>query len=182
MLMTVPAASGAGDDNPAELLLADFTQTAPGPDWYVQNDNVMGGRSQGGFEITDGQLVFTGNTNTNGGGFSSIRTAPFKLDLSGYTRIRLHVKGDGRRYTWQLQSTGRYRGFEISYWADFETVAGEWTWVDLPFSAFAPNIRGYPLDGPPLPVQDIAEFGLYIYDKLDGPFELRLDRIAAGAE
>ncbi len=31
--------------------------------WYVVNDGVMGGRSEGGFEIVDGELHFTGNTN-----------------------------------------------------------------------------------------------------------------------
>ena len=56
--------------------------------WYVQNDNVMGGRSEGGFNISSGQLIFAGNTNTNGGGFSSIRTQPLKFDLSGYTGVQ----------------------------------------------------------------------------------------------
>lgn len=36
-----------------------------------------------------------------------------------------------------------------------------------------------PLDGPPVPGDNIAEFGLYIYAKLDGPFKLQLDRVAA---
>jgi len=159
------------------LLLTSFEGDSPDLGWYVQNDNVMGGRSQGGFDTTLGQLVFAGSTNTNGGGFSSIRTQPFKFDLSDYTGIRLNVKADGRRYTWQLQTDARWRGRQVSYWADFETVAGAKSVIDIPFSKFFPQFRGSKLDGPELNTSQIKEFGLYIYDKKDGPFELRLTSV-----
>jgi hypothetical protein len=142
--------------------------------WYVLNDNVMGGRSEGGFEQQAGEVVFTGRTNTNGGGFSSIRTKPLQLDLSNSSGVRLSVKGDGRRYTWQLSSTARWRGRQISYWADFETCKGEWRTVDIPFTSFIPRFRGVELEGPTLDPRQIAGMGLMIYDKEDGPFEIRL--------
>ena len=157
----------------------NFTADTPDLGWYVQNDNVMGGRSQGGFEQTPGELIFTGSTNTNGGGFSSIRTRRFTLDLSKYSGIRLHLKADGRRYTWQLNTNARNSGYPVSYWADFDTPDGEWGVVDVPFSTFIPNFRGYKLDGPELDPGDLTELGLYIYDKKDGPFDLRLKRIEA---
>jgi hypothetical protein len=160
-------------------MLTDFAADSPDLGWYVQNDNVMGGRSEGGFETEPGKLIFAGSTNTNGGGFSSIRTQPFKLDLSDYEGIRLHVKGDGRLYTWQLQTTALYRGYKVSYWAEFETSKGEWTTIDIPFAKFYPQFRGFKLDGPELDPSEITEFGLYIYDKKDGPFELRVDSIQA---
>jgi hypothetical protein len=172
----------AGKDAPGSegvRVLTDFTPNTPDLGWYTQNDNVMGGRSEGDFTIDQGKLTFAGSTNTDGGGFSSIRTPPFRLDLSAYAGIELHIKGDGRRYIWQLQSRGRYRGLQISYWAEFDTVKDEWTTVHIPFTAFTPNIRGFPFWGPPLPVNDIAEFGLYIYDKKDGPFRLQLDWVSA---
>ena len=161
------------------LLLSDFTDDNPGPDWYVQNDNVMGGRSQGGFKVDAGELIFTGSTNTNGGGFSSIRTPRFKLDLSEYTGLRLHLKADGREYTWQLATNARNSGYPVSYWAEFDTPDGEWGVVDIPFAVFYPQFRGFKLDGPELDPGDLTEFGLYIYDKKDGPFDLRLQRIEA---
>ena len=160
-------------------MLTDFTPDIPDLGWYVQNDNVMGGRSEGGFETAPGELIFAGSTNTNGGGFSSIRTQPFKLDLSEHDGIQLRVKGDGRRYTWQLQTNALYRSRRISYWADFETVDGEWSTVNIPFTKFYPQFRGFKLDGPELDISQITELGLYIYDKKDGPFELRLDSISA---
>ena len=164
------------------LLLTAFEQDSPELGWYVQNDNVMGGKSEGGFEIIESELVFSGNTNTNGGGFSSIRSQPLELDLSDYAGIRLTLKADGRRYTWSLQTDARWNGRRISYWADFDTVPGEVTVIDVPFERFLPQFRGFKLDGPKLDRSQIKEFALYQYDKTDGPFELRLVSVEAYVE
>lgn len=164
------------------LLLTAFEQDSPDVGWYVQNDNVMGGKSEGGFDITVPELVFSGNTNTNGGGFSSIRSQPLELDLSDYAGIRLTLKADGRRYTWSLQTDARWRGRRINYWADFDTVPGEVNVIDVPFERFLPQFRGFKLDGPKLDTSQIKEFALYQYDKTDGPFELRLVSVEAYVE
>lgn len=167
-----PDASGSQTDG--ELLLTDFTSTNRDLGWYVVNDNVMGGRSEGDFEQQQGQLSFAGRTNTNGGGFSSIRTKPLQLDLSEYAGIRVSVKGDGRRYTWRLATDARWRGREISYWAEFETPDGTWSTVNIPFSSFVPRYRGNQLDGPALDSGQITGMGLMIYDNKDGAFEVHL--------
>ena len=52
------------------LILSEFTGDSLDLGWYIQNDNVMGGQSQGSFEIVSDELIFSGNTNTDGGGFS----------------------------------------------------------------------------------------------------------------
>ena len=183
LLMTIASPPGvAADSNPNEALLTDFTSGSADFGWYILNDNVMGGRSQGTFDRQDGTLHFAGSTNTNGGGFSSIRTESMLLDLSASTGIRLRVKGDGRRYTWRLATTARWRGRPVSYWADFDTVAGEWVSVDIPFSSFVPKFRGYRLDGPALDTSRIAGMGLMIYDNRDGAFELYLDSVLAYTE
>ena len=161
------------------LMLTDFTPNSPDLGWYVVNDSVMGGWSEGAFEQEQGELSFTGRTNTNGGGFSSIRTKPLQLDLSNYAGIRLHMKGDGRRYTWRLATDARWRGRQIAYWADFETRNGTWSTVNIPFSSFVPKYRGYQLDGPALDPAQVTGMGLMIYDNLDGPFELRLASVHA---
>jgi hypothetical protein len=102
LLMTLPgpppAAADAAADGLNVLLLTDFKTGSPDLGWYVQNDNVIGGRSQGGFEIREqGLPVFSGSTNTDGGGFSSIRTRSFaRLDLSKYDGIELRAKADGK--------------------------------------------------------------------------------------
>ena len=164
------------------LSLTDFNADSPDLGWYVQNDNVMGGKSEGGFAISSGQLIFSGNTNTNGGGFSSIRTKPLKQDLSVYTGIRVKVKADGRRYTWGIQTDARWRGRRINYWADFDTLADETSVIDIPFLNFLPQFRGFKLDGPELDTSQITEFALYQYDKTDGPFEILLINVEAYME
>ena len=176
LLMTFPGTplDASGSDPNGELLLTDFTTSSSDLGWYVVNDNVMGGRSEGDFEQEPGALRFAGRTNTNGGGFSSIRTKPMQLDLSHSTGIQLRVKGDGRRYTWRLTTDARWRGRQVSYWADFETRSGTWSVVNIPFSSFIPQYRGYQLEGPALDSGRIRGMGLMIYDNQDGPFELQL--------
>lgn len=160
-------------------MLTDFTSTSSDLGWYVVNDSVMGGRSEGGFELKQAELSFTGRTNTNGGGFSSIRTKPLQLDLSHHAGIRLRVWGDGRRYTWRLTTAARWRNRQVSYWAKFETHNGIWSTVNIPFSSFIPKYRGYRLDGPAFDRGQIAGMGLMIYDNVDGPFELHLASVSA---
>ena len=159
--------------------LTDFTPATEDLGWYVLNDNVMGGRSEGGFVLERDQLLFGGATNTYGGGFSSIRTRALRLDLTAYTGIRLRVLGDGRRYTWRLTSRATWRGQPVGYWASFDTRKDVWITVDIPFSRFVPRFRGVELDGPLLDVAHVTGMGLMIYDKRDGPFELRLSRVHA---
>ena len=161
------------------LLLTDFSSNTPDLGWYVVNDNVMGGRSEGGFKQEQNKLSFAGRTNTNGGGFSSIRTKPMQLDLSRHTGIQLKIKGDGRRYTWRITTAARWRGRQVSYWADFETRDGTWSTVDIPFADFIPRFRGYQLDGPELDPTQITGMGLMIYDKQDGAFKLELASVHA---
>jgi len=174
--------SASESDELDTLFLTSFNADSPDFGWYVQNDNVMGGRSEGGFDISSGQLIFSGNTNTNGGGFSSIRTKPLKLDLSAYTGIRVKIKADGRRYTWGMQTDARWRGRKVNYWADFDTLAGKMSVIDIPFTNFFPQFRGFKLEGPELDTSQINEFALYQYDKTDGPFELRLISVEAYME
>ena len=151
-----------------------FDAADPQLDWHVVNDGVMGGQSEGGFQMTDGVLVFTGVTNTDGGGFSSIRTRPSALGLGEQRHIVLHSRGDGRRYVCRLEDS---RG--TAYWADFQPPAGAWGAVDIDLASFRPRFRGRWLDGPPLDAGRITVLGLMCYDGQDGPFRLELRRIEA---
>ena len=179
MTITSPSLDAADSDPRGELLLTDFTAANADLGWYVVNDNVMGGRSEGDFKQEQGHLRFSGSTNTKGGGFSSIRTQPLQLDLSDHAGIQLTVKGDGRRYTWRLTTAAQWRGRQVSYWADFDTRDGEWSTVDIPFSGFIPKFRGFELDGPALEPGTITGMGLMIYDNQDGPFQLQLESVHA---
>ena len=181
MTMTCAPLDASENPNSKERLLTDFTTTSADLGWHVVNDSVMGGRSHGRFSVDDGTLQFTGHTNTNGGGFSSIRTASLQLDLSAFSGVRLAVKGDGRRYTWRLTTNATWRGRQVSFWADFDTRDGEWQVADLPFNAFIPRMRGYQLEGIELDPDTITGMGLMIYDGEDSDFDLQLASVHAYA-
>ncbi|GAB5500510.1 MAG: CIA30 family protein [Pseudohongiellaceae bacterium] len=151
-----------------------FDAANPQLDWYVVNDGVMGGQSDGGYSLEDDVLVFTGVTNTDGGGFSSIRTQPEALGFSDQQQIVLHARGDGRRYVCRLEDD---RG--TAYWADFEPPADAWGEVSIALTAFRPRFRGRWLDGPPLDPTRVTMLGLMCYDGRDGAFRLEIDRIQA---
>ncbi len=179
VLVTSALLTGSDDS----LLLADFPASLSRLEWRVVNDGVMGGRSEGGFRPEGESLLFSGATNTDGGGFSSIRSDRQRFDLGSYDGIRLRVRGDGREYTFRLTTwEARRGGYEPSYWAAFGTRGGVWETIDVPFSRFRPRWRGRWLDGPELDPAAVDGLGLMVYDGRDGPFRLEVDWIRAYRE
>ena len=81
-------------------LLYDFTNDDPKQNWIVVNDNVMGGRSDGGFSFKKKYLIFSGNADENEGCLSSSRTKPVDCDLGD--KIGLHIRYKGYDRTDQL--------------------------------------------------------------------------------
>ncbi len=155
-------------------LLFDFTNDDPKQNWIVVNDNVMGGRSDGGFSFKKKRLIFSGNTNTNGGGFSSIRTKPSDFDLGDKTGLHIRYKGDGRTYKLGV----RLEGKSVSYRSNFTSGNG-WQEVKIPFDEMDVSWRGRPLskEEHPLIKSKIRSIEFMIYDKQDGPFKLQVDWI-----
>lgn len=143
--------------------------------WSIVNDGVMGGRSRGYGEISEGAIRFWGELVTRGGGFTSVRTNA-RLNLQGYDGLELRVRGSGRSFEVEVSDGTRYRGRTVSRRASFET-SSEWTTVRVPFSAFRSSIFGQRVDAGPVDVSRIRAVGLYILDGKDGPFELEVDEI-----
>ena len=147
--------------------------------WVTVNDNVMGGRSLGGSQVIDGQLVFGGSTNTNGGGFSSIRMPLDQGVLAGAKTLRITAQGDGRKYRVTLQTTARYRGRPIAFRQDIAGLSKDaMQTVDVPLTNLDASIFGQSIDGVTFEASDAQILGLIIYDGLDGPFRLVVDEIA----
>ena len=157
-----------------DMRLSLFNAAAPELTWYVVNDNVMGGRSEGDFQLADGVLEFSGVTNTRGGGLSSIRTQPSELGLSSQQQIVLCAHGDGRCYVFRLEDN---RG--IAFWADFVPTADSLGEVTIDLASFRPRFRGRWLDGPALVPDRVVALGLMCYDGSDGPFRLKVGSIEA---
>ncbi len=142
------------------------------------NDDVMGGRSSSSAAVTDGQLHFSGVMSLeNNGGFASVRLR-WGFDLSAATAVILRVRGDGRRYQLRLATDARYRDMPVSFGAEFDTRAGEWTEVRVPLQSLKATVRGSTLHGQQMDPARVREIGLLIADKREGVFTLTVDWIA----
>ena len=158
--------------------LINFDGDPSEPRWVAVNDGVMGGRSSGSPTVDDGMLEFSGTLSLeNNGGFASVRTVDYAVNLSSAETVVLRVRGDGRRYQLRLATSARNRGIAVSYGADFIAPAGEWTEVRLRLDSLQPRVRGTLLNGPPLDPAQIKEVGLLIGDKQEGPFSMDVDWI-----
>lgn len=173
LAVSVSMAQMAEPDAEDFRVLADFRSSQPDLVWTAVNDNVMGGRSSGGFTISDGRLQFRGELNTNGGGFASVRTEPEQLGIGPHDGLKLKVRGDGRIYKFRIVTAGS----DFAYMADFPTRKGEWEIIDLPFSTFVPSWRGRKLDRPPVTPADINSIGFMLADNRDGEFALEVEWI-----
>ncbi len=159
-------------------IVIDFEAAAEAGRWYSVDDTVMGGISQGSFDVTPaGVGVFGGALSLeNNGGFSSVRRDVEEGYFEGVDAIALRVKGDGRRYQFRLKMDSSDR--TVSYRAEFDTRPGEWLAVSLPLQSFEPVFRGRIVeDAPPLVAGRIQEMGLLLAGKQSGEFRLEIDWI-----
>jgi hypothetical protein len=157
------------------LPLYVFNDNSKPQDWQIVDDVVMGGKSQGQFDINDqGNGVFHGNVSLeNNGGFSSLRHRIKPLQIGGYSKIDLNIKGDGKRYQFRLKSNAYDRHSYITY---FETN-GSWQTVTIELSEMYPTFRGMKLNMPNYPGEQIEEFTFLISNKKEEGFQLEISKI-----
>lgn len=149
-------------------------------DWRVQNDNVMGGRSQSSFAVTDaahGKFSGTVSLENNGGFASMLHYFPEAIPVAGATAFQLTLRGDGKRYTFRVKSDPEQR-----HWHQFtfQTSNREaWETICVPFAAMEPYFRGRKLALPPYEGQKVAALQLLIGNKQAQEFAIVLDRFVA---
>ncbi len=159
------------------MLLADFSDPNEAARWLPTDDVVMGGRSSSTMLAGDQVGVFAGNLSLErGGGFASVRRREQLVDLSDYDAIELRMRGDGKRYKFNLRTSNDFDG--VVYQAAFETQPGTWMTARLALAAFAPRFRGRPVPGS-LDLTLVSSLGLLISDRQAGPFRLELSAITA---
>lgn len=148
--------------------------------WKAVNDGVMGGKSSGGPSMENSLLVFEGVLNTDGGGFSSVRTPMQPGDLDGAKGLTLRVKSDGRAYKFTMRTNKRNMFRAIAFNTPIPvTPAGEWATVTADFEAVDASVWGRPLSGVEFDPSKVDELGIIIADGKDGPFRLEVARIKA---
>ncbi len=152
--------------------------------WQVVLDGVMGGLSTGRIAAGEGgTLRFTGELSLeNNGGFSQIRTAVPEGTFAGTTGLVLRVKGDGRTYQCDIRSS-RLRLMAGGYQRVFETKAGEWIEVAIPFDQCVANSFGRRMrNAPALDPASIESVGITLADKKEGAFAIEVDWIRPAGE
>jgi hypothetical protein len=161
-------------------IVVEHTEQDDRNPWQTVNDGVMGGLSSGGSKLQAGILSFAGLTNTNGGGFSSIRLSIPRGALAGMDYMKVHMKSDARAYSMTLRTNVRSMGRRIAFrGAILGAPEGAWGDGILSFDALRASIWGRAVPDAVFDPSEAVEIGLIIYDGKDGPFEMQLKRIEA---
>lgn len=158
--------------------LFDFNGADAAKDWQTVNDGVMGGVSEGKFQITDNKTMeFFGTLSlANNGGFASVRTKAKKLGLEKGDALVAKVKGDGREYHMNLSVPS----FQIAYnyRAVFKTKKDEWIEVKLPLDKFEATSFGKVVkNAGQVKPNSVNGLGFMLSDKKAGPFKLEIESI-----
>ncbi len=169
------------EDTPQTLF--DFTGADAAKDWQTVNDGVMGGVSEGKFQIADKKtLEFFGTLSLeNNGGFASVRTKANKLGLEKGDAIVAKVRGDGREYTLNLYLNKPLVAF--SYRATVQTKKDEWVEVKVPLERFEATSFGRVVkDAGAVKPEEVNALGFMVSDKKAGPFKLEVESIKVERE
>ncbi|MEM8899583.1 MAG: CIA30 family protein [Bacteroidota bacterium] len=156
----------------------DFGKDKDGGNWYIINDGVMGGLSQGDGVLEANSLRFFGSVSLkNNGGFSSLR-APFQnMDLSKYETVEMRVRGKGQSFGFSMETSRAW--YQPNYKVTFRPKAEEWKVLKFPLKEFGMYRIGQPV-GKTISEEALANIiriGFITNDKKEGPFELEIDYI-----
>ena len=127
------------------------------------NDEVMGGRSISSMDYSpaDG-LLFSGEINTNGGGFASCRTlgddVPLGLSNGTQSALIVDATGDGQLHKVMLYTADSWQMSTPSWAHDFLAAKKRSTYR-LPLSAFVPSKQGRVARGVQLNGAEITGIG-----------------------
>jgi len=113
----------------APKTIIDFNNNSNISNWQVVDDVVMGGTSNGNFNLNkDGHAVFSGEVSLeNNGGYSSVQYTFDALDITNYKTVCIKLKGDGKNYQFRLKKD---QNDYYSYKKKF-TTNGDWQTVNL---------------------------------------------------
>ena len=152
-----------------------FEKTSDITNWTVVNDDVMGGKSSGGFYLNEeGNGVFKGHVSLeNNGGFSSLRYRFDEISTKSFSKIILKIKGDGKKYQFRIKSKASNKHAYISYF----NTSKDWESIEFSLSKMYPTFKGRMLDMPNYNANDIEEIAFLIANKAAEDFKLDIDSI-----
>ena len=156
-------------------IIFDFNKNSSISNWIVVDDVVMGGKSNGNFQLNkNGKGVFSGKISLdNNGGFSSVRYGFNKLNIEKFKSIVLKIKGDGKNYQFRIKhKSSDYASYITSF-----SSSGEWQEIEIPLNSMYPSFRGRKLDEPNFSHKSIEEVTFLIANKKNEEFILLIDKI-----
>jgi hypothetical protein len=158
------------------MTLTDFKDSFDPGTWEIVNDVVMGGRSAGHFQLEkEGIAVFSGEVSLeNNGGFTLVRHRFDPVEVSRFSKVLLHLRGDGKRYQFRVKSDPEEQHAYVQY---FET-SGDWQTVELALAELYPTYKGRRLEIPDFSGRHIAEIGLLIGNGRAESFRLELKEVS----
>lgn len=157
------------------MVIFDFNEKSSLKNWYIINDNVMGGVSQSTISINeDGNAVFKGSVSLeNNGGFCSVRYNFEEIDVTNFEKITFRIKGEGEKYQFRIRAN---RDDYYSYIKYFET-SGKWQTIEISLREMYPVFRGRKLEMPNFSQKKIEEIAFLIGNKKEENFQLEIDKI-----
>ena len=173
------ATNDSTENKTSSQMLYNFPEQGKGK-WRIQNDVVMGGRSESQLKMTEENYAhFTGRVSLeNNGGFCSIHQTsekePFIIKEESDAFI-LNLKGDGKDYNFRIRTpNGRH-----SYAATFSTKNnGDWESITIPFKSMQATYRGEVVNVPNYNGENVVEMQILIGNKKEEDFEIFVRSIA----
>jgi transcription termination factor NusB len=143
--------------------------------WIIVNDWVMWGLSKWKYITENNTMIFSGNINTNGGWFTSIRASLTDWALDNMTHIILQAKADFRSYNMTFRDNNRR-------WITYQTqVRFENPWsfeeIKIPITSFKPTFFGSRINASSFQKDTAREIGFIISDGINGGFEMEIESI-----
>ncbi len=157
------------------MTIFNFSRNSDISNWEIEDDVVMGGRSNGHFKLNEnGHGEFSGRISLeNNGGFSSIQYNLEPVKVSQYSKAILRIKGDGKTYQFRIKSN---MDEKASYVYDFKTTE-DWMTVEVPFAEMIPQYRGRKLNLPNYQGETMSQVRFLIGNKKEENFKLLIDKI-----
>ncbi len=157
------------------MTVFNFDSKSDISNWRIVDDVVMGGRSNGNFKTNDaGNGLFYGAVSLeNNGGFSMVQYLFETQKISGYSKVCIKLKGDGKSYQFRIKKSNEDY---YSYVTSFET-SKDWETIEIPFNTMYPAFRGRKLDAPNYAGEHMEMIAFLIGNKKAESFNLEIDSI-----
>ena len=153
----------------------DFGSDVNLKNWYIVNDDVMGGVSSSTLTINNsGHGLFSGKISLdNNGGFASARHNLKNINVSKNNTINIILKGDKKIYQLRIKENNYdYHSYVYNF-----MTSGKWEVISINLKDMYPSYRGRKLNDQNFNGKQINQLSILISNKLEESFSLLIDKL-----